>query len=256
MANIQEIWKPIAGYEGYYEISNEGRVKSLERVDCRGQHRKEMVLKMSLNSDKYGIYTLSKDRHSVTRKSHRLVAQAFIENPNNFPDVNHIDGNKLNNNIENLEWVTVKQNIDHAVKLGLRNSKGVHNYGCILEEKQVLEIYKSNSSCSVLSKIYGVSKLAINRIKIGKTWGHITGHKYIQKRPSTFLDKEIVLKIFNSGLTPRELSKKINIPEGVIAMIKRGQTYSKITGKNHEIKKRKKRQTNDSPLAILGARLN
>lgn len=115
---MTELWKPIVGFEGLYEVSNLGRVRSLPKdVPYKGSstfaHRKGRIL--SLVSDSYGykIVNLSKDRNQCGKKVHRLVAEAFLENPSNLPQVNHKDGNKENNSVGNLEWCTAKQNIRH-----------------------------------------------------------------------------------------------------------------------------------------------
>lgn len=180
-----ELWRDVNGYKGIYNISNYGRIKSLKRIDCKGQHRKERILKQSLDSDRYPLITLSKERIRRTLKPHRLVAFAFIENALGLTDVNHKDGNKLNNHVSNLEWCTNKENVAHAVEMGLKKTmKGTHNKGCILSEKQVLYIFCSHKTNMELSKEFRVSPLAINRIRIGKTWGHLTGKEYIQKYPS------------------------------------------------------------------------
>lgn len=110
-----EIWKDIAGYEGFYKISNLGKIKSLPRKGV-----KEKILNPSKNNRGYlrvGLSAKGKVRYDSI---HRLVAETFIENPKKMPEVNHIDGNKLNNNIENLEWVTKSENEKHAYKIGLR----------------------------------------------------------------------------------------------------------------------------------------
>lgn len=100
-----EIWKNINGLNGEYQISSKGNIKHNNRI-----------LKSHKDSDGYLIITLYINKKFVTYKLHRLVAQAFIENPNNLPQVNHIDCDKTNNNVENLEWCTLKDNISHAVK--------------------------------------------------------------------------------------------------------------------------------------------
>ena len=110
--NIQEIWKPIAECNGEYLVSNLGRVKSLK-------FGKEKILKQS-NSMGYLRITLKKrDGKQKTPKVHRLVALAFIPNPNNKPQVNHKDGNKYNNHIDNLEWSTCQENVQHGWENGL-----------------------------------------------------------------------------------------------------------------------------------------
>lgn len=115
---MEEIWKDIKGYEGLYQVSSEGRVKS----KARNGNWKEKILKPVKTKDNYFIVGLCKNGKSKNKRINRLVAEAFIPNPENKPEVNHIDGNKHNNKISNLEWVTTKENIVHAYKIGL-NSK-------------------------------------------------------------------------------------------------------------------------------------
>lgn len=109
---MKEEWRPIKGYEGLYEASNMGRVKSLH-------FGKEIILKQSEWSSGYMKANLSKDGTTNLKLVHRLVAIAFIKNPNNYEFVNHKDGNKKNNAVDNLEWCTRKQNTHHAIKTGL-----------------------------------------------------------------------------------------------------------------------------------------
>ena len=117
----QEIWKDVIGYEGYYQISNLGRIKSVNRITTHNRVRKECMLKQFLNKFGYYFVSLSKDNKKITQRVHRLVAKTFIPNPNNYPEINHIDGNKKNNKVENLEWCSCQQNILHSFKLGLSN---------------------------------------------------------------------------------------------------------------------------------------
>jgi hypothetical protein len=110
-----EIWRPITGVKGLIEVSNDGRVRSL----LRGTPR---VLKTQTDNKGYHRVRVTVEREKMTFKVHREVAKAFIPNPNNLPQVNHIDGNKNNNSIQNLEWVTNKENAHHAIESGLWNS--------------------------------------------------------------------------------------------------------------------------------------
>lgn len=101
------------GYQSLYQVSNHGRVKSL---------RKNIILKSILNSRKYCQITLSKNNNQCNYSIHRLVAIHFIPNLENKPQVNHIDGNKQNNHVNNLEWCTIKENIQHAYDTGLKEN--------------------------------------------------------------------------------------------------------------------------------------
>lgn len=120
-----EIWLPIKGYEGFYEVSNFGKIRSLDRlVDGRWgvTHRKGRILTGGLDKDGYRLFILSKNGLRKTHKLHRLIAVTFIENPYGYSQINHKDGNKQNNRVDNLEWVTPQKNIQHAFTLGLNKS--------------------------------------------------------------------------------------------------------------------------------------
>ena len=122
-----EIWKPIKGYEGLYEISNFGRVKALKRKrNCNRGYGiiKEHIMKQTSGNSNYYRVPLTNEKHiKKYYLVHRLVAIAFIDNKENKPEVNHIDGNKLNNNVNNLEWCDRQYNVCHAYKLGLNPTK-------------------------------------------------------------------------------------------------------------------------------------
>lgn len=124
MANVNEIFVPITGYEGYYEISNLGNVKSLPRKivrtkDGRIQTVRERILKFGKGTNGYSYIIARINDKSNTLYVHRLVAIHFVVNELNKPCVNHKDGNKKNNYSENLEWCTQKENLAHAVETGL-----------------------------------------------------------------------------------------------------------------------------------------
>lgn len=111
-----EIWKDIKGYEGLYQVSNLGRVKSLLfRNNITAKKRETpLIMKFTKRSGYYNI-VLRNEKGRKSFQIHRLVAQTFIPNPNNKPFVNHINFNRLDNNINNLEWCTQKENVQHSI---------------------------------------------------------------------------------------------------------------------------------------------
>ncbi len=176
-----EVWKDFPKNPQYL-VSNFGRVlsKSYEYYFvCNNQwidSKPKIVKQSNNNSKKYwrcGIMIDKKQKHHAT---HRMVAETFIPNPNNLPQVNHKDGNKDNNHVDNLEWISNDDNILHAWRTGLKlkDSKFPHNTR--LTENQVLEIVKlsENTSTVNLAKLFNVNDSLISNIKTGVCWSHLT----------------------------------------------------------------------------------
>ena len=111
-----EIWKDVVGYEGYYKVSNKGNVFSVERKNSRGAKCGRRTLKPVYDKEGYPRRDLYKNGKSKTKRIHRLVAEAFIPNPESLPQINHRDEVKDNNNVENLEWCTNKYNSNHGTR--------------------------------------------------------------------------------------------------------------------------------------------
>lgn len=127
-----ELWKDVNGYEGLYQVSNQGRVKSI---------RSNKIHKKRLTHDGYVKATLTVNYKSKDFRVHRLVAEHFIPNPESKETVNHIDGNKENNNMDNLEWATRSEQNLHSYKLGLKQRMvGASNPCAKLTDEQVKEI--------------------------------------------------------------------------------------------------------------------
>lgn len=168
MNSKEEIWKDIKNYEGLYQVSNFGNVKSLERKIKRLEHTKkinEKLLKKVIDKTGYYIVGLSKNNKNKKICVHRLVIEAFVPNINNLPCVNHKDENKLNNNLDNLEWCDYKYNNNYGtVKERMKKIKGkpVYQYDLFnnfikkwessMEVQRILNIPQSNVSKCCLGK--------------------------------------------------------------------------------------------------------
>jgi hypothetical protein len=164
---MEEIFKDVIGYEGLYKVSNLGNIKSLK-------FGKEKILKPRVDRVGYLLMGLWENGVCKMFKIHRLVAKAFIDNPNNKPQVNHINGLKSDNKIENLELVTASENMQHAYKAGLLfNPKGEKHSHSKLTNEQVLAIRNDIRTHQQIAKDCNVSNSLISDIKRGKRWNHI-----------------------------------------------------------------------------------
>jgi hypothetical protein len=134
-----EIWKDIPGWEGVYQISNMGRIKSFKQTS-----NGKILSLVNRNGDYFSVVLqrVGKKRQSV--RVHRLVAEAFIPNPDNLPEVNHIDGNKQNNRAENLEWCSRSHNVIHSIGMHPEQLRGMIFYNKSIRPRSVVQISKKS----------------------------------------------------------------------------------------------------------------
>ncbi len=179
---VMEQWRDIPGWEGFYQVSNIGNVRSLDRTilvkkpncnkptDVRYKGKK---MKPRLQSMGYYAVTLAKRGADHPDSIHRLVARAFIPNPENKRCVNHINCVKTDNRVENLEWCTYKENIQHSFNNGI-HKRGNDHYRSKLNSFQVRVIRKINDmDQNEIARIFGVGQSNICAIKVRRTWKHI-----------------------------------------------------------------------------------
>ena len=172
---MNEIWKDIKNFENKYQVSNLGNIRSLN------YNRQNICKNVSLTivGAGYLSFNFCKGGKKIRLSAHRLVAQAFIPNPYNKPDINHKNGIKTDNYIENLEWVTKKENQKHSHVMGLAASqKGENNPFSKLTEKDIYkirELFDNGVSGSKIGKMFGITSLYAGRIKNRKVWRHLCG---------------------------------------------------------------------------------
>lgn len=167
-----EKWKNVVGYEGIYEISNTGILKRVISNRCL----KERILKHNKPKG-YHQVTLCKNSIHERAQVHRLVAIAFIPNPENKPFVNHLDSDKDNNSASNLEWCTQKENVRHSLTDGLRTGiRGEKNYNAKLKSEEALSIRFLSKDLgfnqALIANEYGISKQLVSSIATNKAWVH------------------------------------------------------------------------------------
>lgn len=171
-----EEWRDIQGWDGFYQVSNLGRIKSFKRdYNERGikAKMKTIIRRQSNTTHKYLKVALIIKGATYTHKVHRLVAMAFIPNPDNKPHINHKNSIKTDNRAVNLEWVTLQENNRHACDTEFARS-GVQNIKSKLTTPKVKEIYLSDEYNGELAKKHNVSITCIAKIKRGETYKEVT----------------------------------------------------------------------------------
>lgn len=177
----KEIWKELPNTEGRYLISSYGRIKSLPFIKKGNKSEyltKEKIIKTGADKDGYRLFVYSINSVRTTTKVHRLVAELFIPNPQNKPQVNHKDSIRDNNHYTNLEWVTEKENTQHGVDYGaIKPTNGETNGMSILKELDVIAIRKAHAKGGLtykdIAKDYNVNDHTIGKIVRRENWKHL-----------------------------------------------------------------------------------
>ena len=228
---MEEIWKKVIGYEESYEVSNLGNVRSFDRyIKCKKNNEyflfaKGYPIKQKISFYRYLCVSFKKNQKHAIKVVHKLVAEAFIPNLKNKPQVNHIDGDKLNNCVDNLEWVTASENCIHATKI-------LRKKGMILTTEQVRDIkfnvvYDSMFNKDIASK-FKVHPNTISSIRNGHKWKHVTQNpedsiyfEEIIKKPARKLisikDKETILRLKIEGFTNKKIGEIVGFSRSGIS---------------------------------------
>lgn len=226
-----EEWKDIKGFEGWYQISSLGRVKSLKRNHYSyfkgGVFLRESpkIMKNGLNNG-YIMTSMSLNGVETKRGVHCLVAEHFIDNPcpGIFDTVDHISTIKTQNNYQNLRWGTRSQNTIWAQEMGLKGNL----YTPKFNKEQVLSIFNDQRTLPEIAKDYGVDKSTISLIKVGKNYSRFTGKQY-KHTGKKLLDAEVVVEIYKDFGTIDQLSEKYGVNRTTVHKIRNKTLYNNIT---------------------------
>lgn len=251
-----EIWKDITGLEGSYKVSSTGLMMHFYK------NKRWKIVRPFTERTGYSVARLWLG--DGTRKGvrvHRLVAKAFIPNPNNYEEINHKNGIKTDNRVENLEWCDRKYNAGYINVLNPDANQGENNPMAKYTNKQILEVYnlawERELSYQQIADMFGMTKQEVPMIKFGKIWGHVTKHKLnkgntINLKPckrqfgnrngemcsQAKLTNEQVLEIYklshDPGTSAIKIGKRYSISPSNVYSIKNGYTWTHIT--KHEKK--------------------
>lgn len=238
--NGEEVWLPIDGYEGIYEVSNFGRIRSLDRhvkySNGAVAFTKGKILSPEITKKGVGYKRVMLCHHGKHERVfvHRAVAKVFVSNDYDKPYVNHIDGNKLNNNFKNLEWCTISENTKHAVENGLIKL-GEDRVDSKLTNDTVIkikeELAKNNKNQKQIADMFGLEKHAVQRIYSGKCYSKIGG-KVLDRTIKLKLTPEAVSEIkslINTGMySNQEVADKFNVSKATIGKVRLEKSWGDV----------------------------
>ena len=217
-----EEWKDVKGYEGFYLISNYGRVMSLRRKRCNGAesyyYQETRILKQSMSTTGYKKVDFKKDGKRESVKIHRLVAKHFVANPYDKNTVNHIDGDPLNNYYKNLEWTNQGENIIHSYESGLTPSFS-------LDKRSLYYLYiNRNMSIREIGEMFGISSGPVQNL--------LDSYCIEKENPSKYrITTEWLSKELKSGRSNKDIAKEIGCDPSLISIYKkRIETEGEIYG--------------------------
>lgn len=221
----EEVWKDAVGFNGCYLVSNLGRVRST--------FRSKKILKPKIDKDGYHEYGLRRNGKTIYKRGHRLVAEAFIPNPEKHPVVNHLDGVKANNIVYNLEWTTDAKNTIHAYANLIKTKGKCLSMLSFDEMHELIKLYKDGYSYSKLRSHFNIDSGTdeVSTMISGRRFSEITGvsvdlRRETSKKPVSISDKivlEILTDYFTNGLTQTECCVKYNKQPSYISRVVTGK---------------------------------
>lgn len=225
-----ENWKQVVGYEGFYEVSDAGVIKGVNRVIVGRwgeQRRPERVLAIHRDGHGYAHVVLCRDGRSKTTKVHRIVLEAFVGPKDDKVEACHKNGIRTDNRLCNLRWGTKSSNSDDRVKHGTA-PVGENNPKSKLTNRQVMEIYdqtKLGQVYGVIADRYDVSEATVSHIACGRTWSHLTGHELVRARETVTSDLALTISTLRGGgMTLNEIAERLDISRSTAFRHGRGAT--------------------------------
>lgn len=228
----KECWKPVPGYKGMYEVSDHGRVRSLDRYDRRGAFVPGLVLKLSLSPGGYAAVNLCREGKSKTRLFHRLVCETFHGTPDSGQVVRHLNGDRQDNRAVNLAWGTRCENSHDRKAHGTDNCGDKHPYAKLTEVKvRNLRLGKYGKDAAKLARRFKVGEVVIREVLRGTRWTHVdppTATWNIQ--PRCKLDAATVQEIREGryGTNRSAIARELGLTHGAICHAVTGRTWTHV----------------------------